>query len=125
MIKQLLDECRSSHTCCVIPATGFVPTRLLELGADGAVRLVKTNRVSAKYNTWVSLSYVWGGEQHWKTTLDRLDTYKERIPVNDLPQTISDALTVCRYLGVSYLWVDSLCIVQDDPEDMSNELPTM
>jgi len=64
VIKQLLDECRSSHTCCVMPATNFVPTRLLELGADGAVRLVETNRVSAKYNTWVSLSYAWGGEQH-------------------------------------------------------------
>ncbi|KAF3800238.1 hypothetical protein GCG54_00003766 [Colletotrichum gloeosporioides] len=41
--------------------------------------------------------------------------------MTDLPQTFQDAIKVTRSLGIGYLWIDSLCIVQDDPEDWKME----
>lgn len=41
--------------------------------------------------------------------------------INEMPQTFIDAVTVTRRLGLKYLWIDSLCICQDDPEDWARE----
>jgi hypothetical protein len=43
----------------------------------------------------------------------------------DLPRNFIDALVVCAGLGIRYLWIDSLCIVQDDGEDWKREAGTM
>lgn len=47
------------------------------------------------------------------------------IPVSSLPRTFRDAVTATRALGLRYLWIDSLCIVQDDPEDWAREAGRM
>jgi hypothetical protein len=47
------------------------------------------------------------------------------IPLNDLPQTVQDAIKVCRRVGISYLWVDALCIVQNDRNDKAIEIGKM
>ena len=47
------------------------------------------------------------------------------IPWESLPKTFKDACTVCTYLGVSYIWIDSLCIVQDDPVEWEEESAVM
>ncbi|EON64499.1 hypothetical protein W97_03731 [Coniosporium apollinis CBS 100218] len=44
---------------------------------------------------------------------------------HSLPQTFEDAITVTRNLGVKYIWIDSLCVVQDDPEDWATESAKM
>lgn len=51
--------------------------------------------------------------------------FKQRIHVADLPRTFRDAVQVTRSLGVRYLWIDSLCIVQDDPQDWDAESKLM
>ena len=43
----------------------------------------------------------------------------------DIPKTFQDAITVTRYLGFHYIWIDSLCIVQDDNEDWARESAKM
>jgi hypothetical protein len=43
----------------------------------------------------------------------------------DMPRTIEDAMTVCINIGIQYLWADRLCIVQDDPEDKTNQIMAM
>lgn len=126
MVKRHLGHCLTSHTMCRVPAVGFAPSRLLEVSPDAGqkrVRLVETDPGSQP--TWASLSYVWGTEQPHKTTRSRLSQYMEGISMADLPQTIQDAITVCRMLNVPYLWVDSLCIVQDDVTDKTREIPLM
>ncbi|KAF2251580.1 HET-domain-containing protein, partial [Trematosphaeria pertusa] len=72
----------------------------------------------------VSLSYCWGSTgQHirWITTRERLPEFEKVIPHEVLPKTIADAVKVVREIGIRYLWVDSLCIVQDDPDDWAYE----
>ncbi|KAK8087369.1 HET-domain-containing protein [Apiospora phragmitis] len=61
-----------------------------------------------------------------RTTKKTLHSYlKEGIGMRKLPQTLVDAVRVCRRLDIPYLWVDALCIVQDDSEDLKRELLIM
>ncbi|KAK9779011.1 putative Heterokaryon incompatibility protein-domain-containing protein [Seiridium cardinale] len=69
--------------------------------------------------SWVALSYCWGGPQHHALQSSNLHLYRQRgsLRAEILPPGIADAMTVTRALGERYLWVDSLCIVQDDDKD--------
>ncbi|KAK7214417.1 hypothetical protein V2G26_002420 [Clonostachys chloroleuca] len=62
---------------------------------------------------YVTLSYCWGTSgKNFKTTSSNLAQHLLEIPWDKLPQTIQDAITVTRKLGIRYLWVDALCIIQ-------------
>ncbi|KAK8127341.1 hypothetical protein PG984_008449, partial [Apiospora sp. TS-2023a] len=72
------------------------------------------------------LSYVWGGEQHVRTTKQTLQSHtNEGIIIQTLPKTLVDAIRVCQRLGIPYSWIDALCIIQDDPADIRQELGMM
>lgn len=77
------------------------------------------------YADYVALSYVWGINQTYKLTTSTLQTKCNRLDASKLPQTIIDAFKVTRSLGYNYLWIDALCIIQDDPEDTNRELAKM
>jgi hypothetical protein len=76
---------------------------------------------------WVALSYVWGEGQKHALTKENLTSYHQPGALNarQTPSTIFDAMTVTRDMGELYLWVDSLCIVQDDKEDKFRYIPAM
>lgn len=125
-IKTLVSSCMSSHGACRISPVGFVPSRLLKVSPHSGpdhIRLVETR--SDGVWTWACLSYVWGGHQRHKTTRSVLPEYLKEICIEMLPQTIKDAVSVCRELGIPYLWIDSFCIVQDDELDKTREIPQM
>lgn len=103
-----------------------MPSRLLEVSPDSGpnhIRLVEIT--SGGQWLWACLSYVWGGDQRYKTTRNILPEYLKGICFEMLPQTIKDAVSVCRELRIPYLWIDSLCIVQDDEGDKEREIPQM
>ena len=83
------------------------------------------------FRGYVALSYVWGDALAMKTTKTNLEELKSpgvlahAMQDSRLPQTISDAITITRILGERYLWVDALCIPQDDHERMSFEIKHM
>lgn len=74
---------------------------------------------------WCALTYCWGGQQPITTTYSTLANHLIEINIQQLPLTLQDAVAVCRGLGVQFLWIDSLCIVQDDQLDMRRELSHM
>ncbi|KAK0622007.1 heterokaryon incompatibility protein-domain-containing protein [Bombardia bombarda] len=74
------------------------------------------------FSEWVALSYCWGGDQPQKTTQASIPGYRDGIDLSSMPKTIQDAVTVCRKIGARYLWVDSLCIIQNDTADLGVEL---
>lgn len=74
---------------------------------------------------WCALTYCWGGQQPVTTTCSTLANHLVEINIHQLPPTLQDAVAVCRGLGVQFLWIDSLCIVQDDELDMRRELSHM
>ena len=75
---------------------------------------------------YICLSHCWGKcENKFLTTKASLEAHKVSIPVDQLPPSMQDAISVTRKFGVRYLWIDSLCIVQDNLEDWSHEAAQM
>jgi hypothetical protein len=93
---------------------------------------VRTNKIIAAPNDcrYAALSYVWGERKQdtdYRCTREKVPLYTEdggllRI---SLPRTITDAMDVVRSLGNCYLWIDALCIVQDDNADLKLQISQM
>lgn len=73
----------------------------------------------------MALSYCWGGSQRMTTTKQTLGDLSERIPLLELPQSLQDAVFVTRQMGIRYLWVDALCIIQDCEQDKDEQTQHM
>ncbi|KAJ8515019.1 hypothetical protein ONZ45_g7502 [Pleurotus djamor] len=108
--------------------TEATPGRLLDLGDEMTctkAKLVQPDEGSAP--RYATLSYCWGTTLDGRTTAANVKNYEAEVDVDTLPRTIQDAVTVSKALGLRYLWVDRLCIIQegDNGEDMKKELPKM
>lgn len=75
--------------------------------------------------TYAALSYCWGGDQIVKTTIANIQSKREGIALEYLPRTLQDAIQVCKQLKIRYLWIDALCIIQDDEDDVAREISRM
>ncbi|KAF5527216.1 hypothetical protein CGCA056_v000341 [Colletotrichum aenigma] len=117
-----------------------LPTRLIDTGLRGPgieneePRLVVTADYPPLQNIdgdqrYVALSYCWGPPEKAKlqltTQTSTLDDRLRQIPFSTFPKTHQDAIRLCVFLGVRYVWIDSLCIVQDDKSDWEREAQQM
>jgi hypothetical protein len=96
-----------------------LPTRLLHF-KNGHLRLCNTIDVDVS-TRYATLSHCWGKLPMFKLTMERMKSFETNIEIKDLSRTFQDALRVLTYLGLEFLWIDSLCIVQDDPDDWNRE----
>ncbi|KAK4240137.1 a97f8ef6-a9b0-4f8b-8fdf-2c72f37eda9e [Achaetomium macrosporum] len=126
-----LETCVNSHgSACSPPlaAEGRLPTRLLEIVPDsGTIYLRETQALRPLEDArYVALSHCWGqGGTPFTTTRQTLALRLGGIQVSALPQTFRDAVTLVGRLGLRYLWIDSLCIIQDDADDWAREAARM
>lgn len=113
-VKSWLRTCVEEHAQCrgQEPTTLHRPRRLLDL-RDGSIKLVESSQTGLK-TSWMTLSYCWGSDQEVKLTKHSLLRHQIGIEHSSLPNTIRDAIDVARALDIWYLWVDLLCIIQDD-----------
>lgn len=102
-----------------------LPTRLLDVkpGEDD-VQLVESASFGGR-GRYLALSHVWGKTNHFKTESSTYDKHRTGIPMKNLPKTFHDAVLVTRALGFRYLWIDSLCIIQDSHADWEKEASRM
>ena len=70
---------------------------------------------------YVALSHCWGESKPLSTTKVNEAARHLGIPSSQIPKTFQDAIRVTRWLGLQYLWIDSICIVQDDKADWETE----
>jgi hypothetical protein len=95
------------------------PKRLLYVGNQTQPpRLVETAGITEYY---ITLSHCWGHHQPLRTTRSTLSQHLNEIPFDGLPQTFKDAVILARNLQIRFLWIDSLCIIQDDEDDWATE----
>ncbi|OCL15471.1 HET-domain-containing protein, partial [Glonium stellatum] len=100
------------------------PTRVIRVGsASEGPSLYEP--VPGKRGTYAALSYCWGQSRILTTTTSTLAQRKEGFSLNELPKTCRDAIIVARELSIPYLWIDSLCIVQDSQLDWETEAGRM
>ncbi|KAI0534223.1 heterokaryon incompatibility protein-domain-containing protein [Xylaria digitata] len=116
-----LDLCLSSHSKCslsVSPSRGWLPTRLVDVGDEKtAPKLIKSSSLMASSigYQYVALSHCWGN----------LSAFELEIALEILPRTFRDVVIVVRRLARRFVWIDSLCIIQDSPEDWAHEATLM
>lgn len=105
-----------------------LPTRLIDLGGStGHARIIDTNIIDARQNChYVALSHCWGKRLPLsKTTKKNVHASATFMDLGSLEQTFKDAVAVTRALGYRYLWIDTLCILQDDESDWQIECSRM
>jgi hypothetical protein len=86
------------------------------------VSLVEQGGSAADY---LALSYCWGEDQNFVTTTANIGNRFAGISFDKLPKTFQDAVAITRHMGVRYLWIDALCIIQDDNDDWDREAAKM
>ncbi|KAI1733598.1 heterokaryon incompatibility protein-domain-containing protein [Xylaria scruposa] len=100
-----------------------LPTRIVDVGRhDGKIKVI---RGAGKAHRYLCLSHCWGPQQIITTTKATLRERMHEIDDNELSVTFRDAIWMTRRFGIDYIWIDSLCIVQDDPADWELESAKM
>lgn len=124
--RDWMSNCLLEHAECKSKHRGKLPTRVLRLKSTPeniAVNLhISTPGQTADY---IALSYCWGTATNLKTTSTTIDTWKAGIPWDQLPLSFRHAASIAVQLGIEYLWIDSLCIIQDDKVDWEREAGRM
>ncbi|KAK1948896.1 heterokaryon incompatibility protein [Colletotrichum sublineola] len=123
-----IHQCTSGHLACNVEANGgaWHPTRLLDLAYPDSTsdefRIVVMSELSVDPDgRYTTLSHCWGSAQFLQLKKSTYDEFRKGIRLDKLPQTFQEAVQVTRRLGVRFLWIDSLCILQDR-DDLSDWL---
>lgn len=125
LAKSWVEDCRNNHTmhCSIEDSEAskqVLPKRLLYVGdaMSSALHLVETRAVGLDLANvrYLALSYCRGDEISARETLtlDKEEGWKTHIKITSLPLTFQHAVHITRQLGLSFLWIDVLCIIQDD-----------
>jgi hypothetical protein len=126
LIRIWLSDCLRDHPKCHATGKGDRPARLVDLGSTcvggDKIRLIDVQEETTPH---LALSYCWGKTLPFTTTKASLNTRKAGITWANLPTTFQDAITLTRALGHRYIWIDALCIVQNDPADWERESAKM
>ncbi|KAI1371341.1 HET-domain-containing protein [Hypoxylon crocopeplum] len=121
LMQHWIDDCKLNHNECLGSSEPWIPTRLLEIGCvDGniSVRLVETSDPPIpKGSPFAALSHMWVSSNYKQL--------KRLILAESLPRNFLDSALVCVRLGIRYIWIDSLCIVQDSVADWKHEAALM
>ncbi|EEU40003.1 uncharacterized protein NECHADRAFT_75851 [Fusarium vanettenii 77-13-4] len=127
-ISRCIADYVSNHPeCNKKPSDPMIvlPSRVLQLASNGTattVRLVDLD--SSTPVKYAALSYSWGytpTRPPLTTTSKSIAQMRRGIDISQLPSTLRDASIVCSRLGIDMLWIDSLCIIQDDANDWNKE----
>lgn len=125
--SQWILECISNHKHCNRAAKPTnvetpLPTRLLYIGTlgDQSVRLCNT-KLLPDDTQYMTLSHCWGQLQLTTLTNSNIATFQEGLATSKLPKTFRDAIYVAQKMSVQYIWIDSLCIIQDAEDDWTKE----
>ncbi|KAF2746709.1 HET-domain-containing protein [Sporormia fimetaria CBS 119925] len=139
LARRWLEECKTKHANCKLAdkRAHYLPLRLLDLQAPRLgknIRLcVSTEPQDPLYREadrdppppYATLSHRWGECHPLKTLHLNYSHHTKCIRFKQLPKTFQDAVNFTRKMGVRYLWIDSLCLVQDDDGEKEREIPHM
>lgn len=127
-LRSKMEICLESHQACrrkSDESRGWLPRRLLKIeGTEGHIVYLR-NSNELESQPYITLSHCWGKLKPTQLTAESEASLRAGIPASNLPKTFSDAIKVATQCGVQYIWIDSMCIRQDDLEDWAAEAATM
>lgn len=117
-ITSWVSKCEEAHDRCGQNTDISPPSRLIDVGDKGnlSIHLVEIEE-SLTYEKYVCLSHCWGEIQPLTTTKGNISQHLSNIAWSEIPRTFQQAIEVTRHLNIKYLWIDSLCILQDNLQD--------
>ncbi|KAI6362735.1 hypothetical protein MCOR25_006136 [Pyricularia grisea] len=134
MARDWINGCLQSHKRCQqwVPSTPPpLPYRIIDLEtpAKPVLNIFDKDPKSRPSADYAALSYCWGLGKTLRTTKATLDSHMSGIPIDTLPTGLQDAVQATVALKLRYLWIDCLCIIQDDAADWimhsSHEMQTI
>lgn len=131
LLREWIHACDENHKCFPYQSRDDLPpmpTRVIDVGkgSQWPLRLVETKQSSQ--SKYVALSHCWGNiddKQKLCTYRDNIEEHKKSIEYARLPPSFKDAVRVTRALGIRYLWIDSICVIQRDAKDWEAEAGRM
>ena len=105
------------------------PTRLIDVGPPledrGPSLCITAHAQGKELQQYLTLSHCWGSYQPARLLQQNYDSMLASIPLESLPKTFIDAISITKRLGFRYIWIDALCIIQDSPKDWNHEATLM
>ncbi|KAF3010454.1 hypothetical protein E8E14_003032 [Neopestalotiopsis sp. 37M] len=131
--QKQIHDCICFHDCSGLQSqTRDLPTRLIyvpENVSNGCIRLVTDTTSLPPRTSYTALTHCWGDfEPQCLTTVENIDAYStegQGIPWETIPQTFRDAMQYTRRLGLEYIWIDAICVMQKDDSDWEKESTRM
>ncbi|CAG9998526.1 unnamed protein product [Clonostachys byssicola] len=134
-IRTWAETCHQDHkqSCSVLRWSSENPTRLIRILSESELQLCSMD----EQVQYAALSYCWGSQSLTEkdgqflhkgmTTMENLEQRHQAFSILDLPVTLRDAITIFRRTGLTYAWIDSVCIIQSQSNmsDFMREAPRM
>lgn len=126
-IYRWIEQCTSEHAMCKPSFAGSPrdkwPSRLVAVGthSSATIRLCETSTLAPLKLLYATLSHCWGNFVPLRLLTTNISSFLHGIALDSLPRTFQDAVEMTRNLGLGYLWIDSLCILQDSTQDWAAE----
>lgn len=128
-ITRMMEHCTEHHKVCIEVDSSLsnirrLPKRVVHVGPEDNTGIhvfehaYNTERIDKQY---VALSHCWGQTTHPELRHDNYQQRLDNIPYTDLPVLYKDAINLTRQLGLQYIWIDSLCIIQGDEADFFDQ----
>jgi hypothetical protein len=129
MVASWLQTCRLNHQDCNANLSHTYsiirPTRVIDASAT-MVRLVSNvDWASDQFPSYITVSHKWRSTGMIKLLKSNLEGMHRGFQEQALPAVFRDAIILARALKIRYVWIDALCIVQDDPDELQNEISNM
>ncbi|KAF2034183.1 HET-domain-containing protein, partial [Setomelanomma holmii] len=115
------DQCNASRS----PNPDTFPSRLLDVGTEEGSLVILVSGSLLQNLEYVCLSHCWGKTKPFTLNAATQSRLGNGIQMTDLPRTFQDAIYITRRLAIRYLWIDCLCILQDDVSDWAIESSRM
>ncbi|KAH8723225.1 hypothetical protein GQ44DRAFT_828424 [Phaeosphaeriaceae sp. PMI808] len=131
--KSWVEECSHTHEACshlALNNSKTLPTRLLSICYDGTDELYLRLVDSASFGThveaveYIALSHMWD-QTHTTLSTENLQALQTNVSTQELSPALNAAIITAQGLGYRYVWVDSLCVLQDSDDDKRQECANM
>ncbi|KAE9365649.1 HET-domain-containing protein [Stipitochalara longipes BDJ] len=122
LVMSWLSTCGRKHKNCSIKSEEpILPTRVLDVGGSSDSECSRLILTEGRRDEYVTLSHCWGKTHHTMSlTKENMASFMEGIKDADMPKTFQQAIMMIRGIGLRYLWIDSMCIIQPTGGDNSD-----
>jgi Heterokaryon incompatibility protein (HET) len=123
--RSWLRNCCELHIRCRPLSSTLLPRRVLQITGTISSPQIGLLEFEEELGSYLCLSHAWGTDKLLRRTKESLETNKRGIPYRSLSKSFQDAVTVALELDITFLWIDSLNIIQDEEQDWHYEVSSM